>query len=281
MRTLRSISTALCSASFWEISLCLSNASATWSPTVNAGLSEVIGSWKIIDSWSPRRSRMRCAGTLSRSSPSNSTSPATMRPGGCGTRPMIESAVTLLPQPDSPTMPRVRPRPRLRSTPSTARTSPRSEAKCVRSPRTSRRLLVLGNLFFDHRAVEDAPRPRLARAALEVGDEALVRLVVEASQLFQRIGVVVHPDVEVRVLFLEIDQERGGLPAALVSARGLAGLERRDQALGEGPLRFLKGLGGLSDHLLVGQHVAGHRKPVTRARPAPVDAVLAGVLPDA
>ena len=33
-----------------------------------------------------------------------------MRPGGCGTSPMIDSAVTLLPQPDSPTMPSVRPR---------------------------------------------------------------------------------------------------------------------------------------------------------------------------
>ena len=39
-------------------------------------------------------------GALSRSSPSNSTSPSAMRPGGCGTSPMIESAVTLLPQPD-------------------------------------------------------------------------------------------------------------------------------------------------------------------------------------
>ena len=34
-----------------------------------------------------------------------------MRPGGCGTRRMIDSAVTLLPQPDSPTRPRVSPRP--------------------------------------------------------------------------------------------------------------------------------------------------------------------------
>ena len=32
-----------------------------------------------------------------------------MRPGGLGTRPMIDSAVTLLPQPDSPTMASVRP----------------------------------------------------------------------------------------------------------------------------------------------------------------------------
>jgi hypothetical protein len=32
-----------------------------------------------------------------------------MRPGGLGTRPMMDSAVTLLPQPDSPTMASVLP----------------------------------------------------------------------------------------------------------------------------------------------------------------------------
>ena len=41
--------------------------------------------------------------------PSKRIEPPAMRPGGCGTRPMIDSAVTLLPQPDSPTMPSVRP----------------------------------------------------------------------------------------------------------------------------------------------------------------------------
>ena len=35
--------------------------------------------------------------------------PSTMRPGGCGIRRMTESAVTLLPEPDSPTMPSVSP----------------------------------------------------------------------------------------------------------------------------------------------------------------------------
>ena len=44
-----------------------------------------------------------------------------MRPGGCGTRPMIDSAVTLLPQPDSPTMASVRPASTAKLTPSTAR----------------------------------------------------------------------------------------------------------------------------------------------------------------
>jgi hypothetical protein len=96
---------------------------------------------------------------------------------------MMLSAVTLLPQPDSPTMPSVRPRSRLKSTPSTARTSPASVSKTVVRPRTSSRFLMTSNLLFDHVAVEGSPRPRLARSAGHEGDEALVRLLVQAAQL--------------------------------------------------------------------------------------------------
>src|SRR6185436_2063757 len=59
MRTRRSISTEARFASFKEILLWRISASAIWSPTRKAGLSEVIGSWKIIASLSPRRSRRR------------------------------------------------------------------------------------------------------------------------------------------------------------------------------------------------------------------------------
>src|SRR5918996_2347497 len=44
---------------------------------------------------------------LSRSSPSKRISPATISPGGEGTRRRIEREVTLLPQPVSPTIPKV------------------------------------------------------------------------------------------------------------------------------------------------------------------------------
>ena len=44
-----------------------------------------------------------------------------MRPGGIGTSPMIESEVTDLPHPDSPTMPSVRPAWSENEIPSTAR----------------------------------------------------------------------------------------------------------------------------------------------------------------
>ena len=94
---------------------------------VKTGLSEVIGSWKIIDDRGCRAARASLVGQrLSRSRPSNSTDRRRDRAGGLGTRPMIESAVTLLPQPDSPTSPTVLPRPTAKSMPSTARNRPRS-----------------------------------------------------------------------------------------------------------------------------------------------------------
>ena len=75
---------------------------------MKTGLSEVIGSWKIIDISLPRSRRRSSAESLSTSRPSNSTASASTLPGGLGTRPMTESDVTLLPQPDSPTRPTVR-----------------------------------------------------------------------------------------------------------------------------------------------------------------------------
>src|SRR3954469_11353508 len=186
---------------------------------VKAGLSEVIGSWKIIDSRAPRSSLSRAGGSFSRSSPSKRTSPARMRPGGCGTSPMMLSAVTLLPQPDSPTIPSVRPRSTLKSTPSTARTSPSSESKTVVRPLTSSsaaRSDMPGDFVLDRLAVEEAPWPRLARAAGHEGDEALMRLPVEAAQLREGLGVVVDPQAQLRIRLGQMDEEGRRLLAALV-----------------------------------------------------------------
>src|SRR3970040_501192 len=211
---------------------------------------------------------------------------AAMRPGGCGTRPMIESAVTLLPQPDSPTMPRVRPRSRRKSTPSTARTTPRSEAKCVCSPRTSRRsatsLLEILYCAFYLVPVEDAPGARLARAAAEVGDEALLRLPIEPPQLGERLGVVVDAQAQLRVLLGAMDDQRRRLLAALVAGGGFARLERRDQPLGEGQgKRGFRGSGRFLNYFFVGEHVARHGVAVSGPCAAPVDALCPSVLADA
>src|SRR5436190_12261444 len=136
MRTRSSISIAWRRAASGPIPRCLRMPSTICSPMVNAGLSEVMGSWKIIEMRSPRTARMRAGGSLSRSSPSKRISPAAMRPGR-ETSPMIESAVTLLPHPDSPTSPSVRPGSSVKLTPSTAWIVPASVVKLVRRPRTS------------------------------------------------------------------------------------------------------------------------------------------------
>ena len=66
--------------------------------------------------------------------------PPTMRPGGSGTSRMIDSAVTLLPQPDSPTIASVSPRRTWNETSSTALNSPELVKKTVCRFFTSRTL---------------------------------------------------------------------------------------------------------------------------------------------
>src|SRR5918996_5360328 len=66
------------------------------------GLSAVIGSWKIIDMRLPRSARRRARRASKSSSPSRRIEPAAGV--SCGaSRPMVASAVTDLPEPDSPT----------------------------------------------------------------------------------------------------------------------------------------------------------------------------------
>ena len=112
-------------ASFrWRDLLVGENGLAIWSPMVKTGFSEVIGSWKIIEMRPPRISYIFSSERPTRFVPSRSISdPPTMRPGGETSR-IIESEVTLLPQPDSPTKPTVCPRLIVRSMPSTAGTTP-------------------------------------------------------------------------------------------------------------------------------------------------------------
>ena len=115
---------------------CARIASVIWSPTVNTGFRLVIGSWKIIAMRLPRMSRICAGDRSSRFLPSNMICPAAMRPGG-GTSRITDSASTDLPQPDSPTMPSVRPRSTEMSTPSTATTSPPAVRNTVRRPETA------------------------------------------------------------------------------------------------------------------------------------------------
>ena len=107
-------------------------------PILSVGFSEVIGSWKIIAiSW-PRTSSSSRSLSVVRSRPSKMTSPPTIFAGGFGISPMIDSAVTDLPQPDSPTIPSVLPLSTANETPSTALTTPSRVKKCVCRSLTSR-----------------------------------------------------------------------------------------------------------------------------------------------
>ena len=78
--------------------------SAIWSPTVNAGLRLVIDSWKIIAARLPRMSSTRHFDYVRRSTPSRMIRADDTRPGGCGTSPITAIDVTVVPEPDSPTI---------------------------------------------------------------------------------------------------------------------------------------------------------------------------------
>ncbi len=112
-----------------------SSTSPIWAPTVRTGFRLVAGSWKIIAMRPPRTLRIAASGR-SRSSVSPSrTEPSTTRPVS-GSNRATESAVTLLPHPDSPTIANVSPRRMSRSTPSSARTTPPDPSSQVRKALT-------------------------------------------------------------------------------------------------------------------------------------------------
>ncbi len=90
---------------------------------VIVGLSEVSGSWKIMPISLPRMWRIASSDSVLSSWPSSLMLPPTIEPPP-GSRFMIDNAVIVLPQPDSPTMPSVSPGSTWSVTPSTACTTP-------------------------------------------------------------------------------------------------------------------------------------------------------------
>ncbi len=106
-----------------------SRTSAICLETLITGFREVRGSWNIMEMLLPLRTRTSSsvAWMRSRETPLRSvktTFPSAMNPGGLWTSLMMERFVTDLPEPDSPTMPRVSPRRRSNEMPSTAFTRP-------------------------------------------------------------------------------------------------------------------------------------------------------------
>src|SRR2546423_7019066 len=117
---------------------CALMASPSWNPIFSTGFSDVIGSWKMIAIWLPRTRRRSFFESFRRSRPWNIASPLMILPGGCGIRPRIDIVLTLLPEPDSPTIPSVSPGYTSYVTPSTAWTTPSSVVKWTARSRIER-----------------------------------------------------------------------------------------------------------------------------------------------
>ena len=237
-----------------------------------------------------------------------------MRPGGCGTSPMIDSAVTLLPQPDSPTMPSVRPASRPKLTPSTAANSPPSIVKRVVRSRTSSRdgpptlatvaaalppegrnsrLGRPGGAHVLHRRSARpgsarrpprSPRGRWYRPG-SLGSAGTQGTAGSARDFSRRAcatrgmaRVIVDAQIEERIFLGRMNEQRRGLLAPLVSARRVARLQCREQPLRERQHRAsLVGRRRFRKHLRSRQHVTRDRVMLARAMSAPIDASCAGV----
>src|SRR5947208_8135020 len=111
--------------------------SAIWSPIRFTGFSAFIAPWKMLEMCFHRIPRSCPSETFARSYPTYSIVPSTILPFD-GRRRMIDRAAVVLPQPLSPASPRLSPSPRVKSTPSTARTVPSCVWKCVLRPLTVR-----------------------------------------------------------------------------------------------------------------------------------------------
>ena len=101
--TLARIDSARAAASSLDKCRCLRMLSVIWLPTVNTGFKEVIGSWKIMVMRFPRMSSSSFSVISRRFLPSNRTEPSMTAPP-LPNKPIIDSEVTLFPQPDSPTI---------------------------------------------------------------------------------------------------------------------------------------------------------------------------------
>ena len=114
---------------------CSATTSPSCLPTRIVGSNAVMGSWKTMDMRSPRSARRSRSGIPTSSTPSNRIEPVT---SACsGSRPMTASAVTDLPEPDCPMMPRRSVAPSANEMPSTAtaRLRPKRTVRSVTSSR--------------------------------------------------------------------------------------------------------------------------------------------------
>src|SRR6266702_1883290 len=155
------------SAAALEISSCARICSTIWAPTRCTGLSEEIGSWKIIAIRLPRTDSSSCSVAPIRSSSPNHTAPP-KRELGERVSPIKVITVTDFPEPDSPTIATTSPRSRVNVTPSTARTRPSSVAnETSRSSTSSNRSAIRRRHLLGDSARE--PDPGIEHRVHDVG----------------------------------------------------------------------------------------------------------------
>ena len=130
-------SAAAARASRLLTSVCSKSTSSTWRPMGMTGLSAEPAFWKTRDMSLPRILRSSFGFIATSSVPSSRTLPLTISPGN-GTSWSMDRAVTVLPEPLSPTIPRTLCSSRLKLTPLTALTVPSVVLKWVWRSTTSR-----------------------------------------------------------------------------------------------------------------------------------------------
>src|SRR4030095_8877512 len=187
-----------------------------------SGRSEAIGSWRMVAIRRPRISRISPWLFFTRSSLSSSMLPLTILALG-GSRRTIVWHVVVLPQPDSPTSPKVSPASTEKLTPSTALTTrvPPNPTQCVRRSLT-RRSVATSAL-----ALPDFPGPRERR--VEGVPVAMDRLAIRKHLL----GDGVHERLEVdgdEIVALD-DRALDLLRQTIALGHVDAGLVRRPQRL--------------------------------------------------
>src|SRR5688572_30197926 len=116
---------------------CALNGSAICQPTLNTGLSDASASWNTMPISSPQRLRHSDIGAPSTSAPLKRMLPPVMCAGGDASKRMMAAAVTLLPDPLSPSTAAVSPRRTEKLAPLTARTISRPLRNSTRRSVTS------------------------------------------------------------------------------------------------------------------------------------------------
>ena len=158
MPTSAKSSTARTRAWVVSISMCACRVSTICVPMLSTGLSEVIGSCNTTAIERARSWRSASGASVVSSRPSSLTRPL-MRALG-GSRRSTARASMVLPDPDSPTMPRVRPAASVRLTWSTARSGPRAVASSTPTPSiSSRASAISGAPAADRSARAGCRRP--------------------------------------------------------------------------------------------------------------------------